>query len=159
MAINPLLKSICELPEVLRRVQADLTGPKLDQVKHVAQLLEIADEAALTSMGSAFYSLMPMHEALERAAFLCGRAFVSGRFRGRPVSDDLGKGLSEHPPTAFTWVPQDQSGACFETLRLGLEVPWMMIALALYFQLTFYQTVIARGIKPGEILDEGWVVA
>ena len=34
----------------------------------------------------------------------------------------------------------------------------MMIALALYFQLTFYQTVIARGIKPGEILDEGWVV-
>ena len=46
--MNPLLKNIYEQPEELRRVLADLTGPKLDQVKHVAQLLEIADEVVLT---------------------------------------------------------------------------------------------------------------
>lgn len=348
--MNPLLKNIYEQPEELRRVLADLTGPKLDQVKHVAQLLEIADEVVLTSMGSAFYSLMPMHEALERAGkrsrlvetadlihypeklsrnavyvmmsrsgesrevadfsaylkehgylcvaitmtpdstmaknatvvlhdvssydeIVCIKAYSTMVLTGLVCVAMMGRkefdpALSAKLNAAFDWMgahkedilnqweqvpfldkphnfyllsrgfgmyvmrscslwveetakvcanfmsidnfyhgpmeinrwagrlscvtaplyldvfgdgrsqmiwekvcqntpnciyvgpagPQNQGGACFETPQLGLEDPWMMIVLALYFQLMSYQTAIARGIKPGEFLDEGWVV-
>lgn len=61
---NVLLKNIYEQPQELKNVLTDLCGPKLDQVREISGLMQIAGEIVLTSMGSAFYSLMPMYEAL-----------------------------------------------------------------------------------------------
>ncbi len=61
---NVLLQNIFEQPLELRKVLEDLSGPKLETVLHISNLMRISDEIVLTSMGSAFYSLMPMYEAL-----------------------------------------------------------------------------------------------
>ena len=62
---NVLLTNIFEQPSELKKVLDDLCGPKLEQVRHISNLMQIADEIVLTSMGSALYSLMPMYEALK----------------------------------------------------------------------------------------------
>ena len=62
---NVLLTNIFEQPGELKKVLDDLCGPKLDQVRQISNLMQIADEIVLTSMGSALYSLMPMYEALK----------------------------------------------------------------------------------------------
>ena len=61
---NAVLRNIYEQPTELERVLDDLTGEKLDQLHTCAALLDLAGEIVLTSMGSAFYSLMPMYEEL-----------------------------------------------------------------------------------------------
>ena len=63
-SINPLLENIYEQPGELARVLDDLTGPRLDRVRQISHLLRSANEVILSSMGSAFYSLMPMYEML-----------------------------------------------------------------------------------------------
>lgn len=67
--MNVLLQNIFEQPLELKKVLDDLTGPKLECVKQISGLMQIADEIVLTSMGSAFYSLMPMYEALKAAGY------------------------------------------------------------------------------------------
>lgn len=62
--INPILENIYQQPEELHRVLNDLTTDRLETVKEVARLANLASEIVLTSMGSALYSLMPMYEAL-----------------------------------------------------------------------------------------------
>lgn len=62
--MNVLLQNIYEQPSELKKVLDDLCGPKLAQVKEICNMLQIAEEIVLTSMGSAIYSLMPMYEAL-----------------------------------------------------------------------------------------------
>jgi len=62
--MNVLLQNIFEQPSELKKVLDDLRGPKLEDVRRISNLMQIADEIVLTSMGSAFYSLMPMYEAL-----------------------------------------------------------------------------------------------
>lgn len=62
--MNVLLKNIFEQPSELKRVLDDLSGPKLEQVRQISYMMQIANEIVLTSMGSAFYSLMPMYEEL-----------------------------------------------------------------------------------------------
>ena len=62
---NVLLTNIFEQPGELKKVLDDLRGPKIEQVRHISNLMQIADEIVLTSMGSALYSLMPMYEALK----------------------------------------------------------------------------------------------
>ena len=62
---NVLLTNIFEQPSELKKVLDDLRGPKLEQVRQISNLMQIADEIVLTSMGSALYSLMPMYEALK----------------------------------------------------------------------------------------------
>ena len=61
---NALLQNIYEQPLELKKVLDDLCGPKLEKVFLISNLMRIADEIVLTSMGSAFYSMMPMYEAL-----------------------------------------------------------------------------------------------
>lgn len=63
--MNVLLKNIYEQPGELKKVLDDLCGPKLETVREISRLMQIADEIVLTSMGSALYSLMPMYEALK----------------------------------------------------------------------------------------------
>lgn len=63
--MNVLLQNIFEQPSELKRVLDDLRGPKLETVRHISNMMQIADEIVLTSMGSAFYSLMPMYEELQ----------------------------------------------------------------------------------------------
>ncbi len=63
--MNVLLQNIYEQPSELKKVLDDLRGPKLDKAREISHLMQIADEIVLTSMGSAFYSLMPMYEALQ----------------------------------------------------------------------------------------------
>ena len=62
--MNPLLRNIYEQPSELERVLDDLIGPKLDQLRELARVMALSGEIVLTSMGSAFYSLMPMYEEL-----------------------------------------------------------------------------------------------
>lgn len=66
--MNVLLKNIYEQPSELRKVLDDLRGPKFEQVKHISNMMQVANEIVLTSMGSAFYSLMPMYELLQSMA-------------------------------------------------------------------------------------------
>ena len=63
--MNVLLQNIFEQPSELKRVLDDLRGPKLETVRQISNMMQIADEIVLTSMGSAFYSLMPMYEELQ----------------------------------------------------------------------------------------------
>ena len=63
--MNVLLQNIYEQPSQLRKVLDDLRGPKLETVRHISHMMQVANEIVLTSMGSAFYSLMPMYEALQ----------------------------------------------------------------------------------------------
>jgi glucosamine 6-phosphate synthetase-like amidotransferase/phosphosugar isomerase protein len=63
--VNALLQDIYAQPSELRKVLDDLSEPKLKEVIRIAQMLSVADEIVLTSMGSAFYSLMPMYDALK----------------------------------------------------------------------------------------------
>lgn len=63
--MNVLLQNIFEQPSELKRVLDDLRGSKLETVCQIAHLMQIANEIVLTSMGSAFYSLMPMYEELQ----------------------------------------------------------------------------------------------
>ncbi|MBQ3089380.1 MAG: SIS domain-containing protein [Oscillospiraceae bacterium] len=65
--MNVLLKNIFEQPYELNRVLTDLCTDKLDQVRELSRKMTMAKEIVLTSMGSAFYSLMPMYEALLEA--------------------------------------------------------------------------------------------
>ncbi|MCI8834044.1 MAG: SIS domain-containing protein [Ruminococcus sp.] len=67
--MNVLLQNIFEQPLELKKVLDDLAGPKLECVKQISGLMQIADEIVLTSMGSAFYSLMPMYEALKATGY------------------------------------------------------------------------------------------
>lgn len=62
--MNVLLQNIFEQPSELKRVLDDLRGPKLEVVRQISHFMQNADEIVLTSMGSAFYSLMPMYEAI-----------------------------------------------------------------------------------------------
>ncbi len=62
--MNELIKNICEQPEELRRVLAHLADAT--QVARVAEELNAAQKIVLTSMGSAYYSLLPMYYALDR---------------------------------------------------------------------------------------------
>ena len=82
--MNVLLKNIYEQPGELKKVLDDLCGPKLDTVRQISTLMQIADEIVLTSMGSALYSLMPMYEAL--------KAFTSKR-----VTLEETANLIQHP--------------------------------------------------------------
>ena len=61
--MNPILRNIYEQPAELERVLDDLITDKLGQLHDIARILSLAGELVLTSMGSAFYSLMPMYEA------------------------------------------------------------------------------------------------
>ena len=63
--MNVLLKNIFEQPSELKSVLDDLRGPKLEQVRQISHMMQISNEIVLTSMGSAFYSLMPMYEELQ----------------------------------------------------------------------------------------------
>ncbi len=67
--MNPILRNIYEQPAELGRVLDDLTGPKLDQLRDLARVMSLAGEIVLTSMGSAFYSLMPMYEELRERGY------------------------------------------------------------------------------------------
>ena len=67
--MNPILRNIYEQPAELERVLDDLTGPKLDQVRELARIMALSGEIVLTSMGSAFYSLMPMYEELRERGY------------------------------------------------------------------------------------------
>lgn len=71
--MNPILRNIYEQPAELERVFNDLTGPKLEELRQLARLMNDASELVLTSMGSAFYSLMPAYEELRA----CGHRNVS----------------------------------------------------------------------------------
>ncbi|RVU98101.1 hypothetical protein EII22_03240 [Coriobacteriales bacterium OH1046] len=62
--MNPILENIYEQPAELHRVLDDLIGPKLGQLREFSRIVDLAGEVVLTSMGSAFYSLMPMYEAM-----------------------------------------------------------------------------------------------
>jgi glucosamine 6-phosphate synthetase-like amidotransferase/phosphosugar isomerase protein len=63
--MNVLLQNIFEQPSELRKVLDDLRGPKMETVRLISHMMQISNEIVLTSMGSAFYSLMPMYEALQ----------------------------------------------------------------------------------------------
>lgn len=67
--MNVLLQNIYEQPSELKKVLDDLCGPKLEKVREINNLMQIADEIVLTSMGSAFYSLMPMYESLKEVGY------------------------------------------------------------------------------------------
>ena len=67
--MNVLLQNIFEQPLELKKVLDDLKGPKLESVRQICSLMQTAGEIVLTSMGSAFYSLMPMYEALKAAGY------------------------------------------------------------------------------------------
>lgn len=62
--MNPILQNIYEQPGELDRVLDDLAGDKLDVVRRICRLMDLAGEVVLTSMGSALYSCMPAYEAL-----------------------------------------------------------------------------------------------
>lgn len=62
--MNPLLENIYEQPLELNRVLDDLIGPKLEHLRDLSRIISLSEEVVLTSMGSAFYSLMPMYEAM-----------------------------------------------------------------------------------------------
>ena len=67
--MNPILMNIYEQPAELARVLDDLTGPKLDQLRDLARIMALSGEIVLTSMGSAFYSLMPAYEELRARGY------------------------------------------------------------------------------------------
>lgn len=65
MTMNVLLQNIYEQPLELKKVLKDLSEEKIEEVRGISKLMLEAKEIVLTSMGSAFYSLMPMYEALK----------------------------------------------------------------------------------------------
>ena len=62
--MNPFLNDIFSQPVELQRVLRSLLTQYSGQVRTVAKMLESAEEIVLTSMGSAYYSLIPMYYAL-----------------------------------------------------------------------------------------------
>lgn len=62
--MNVLLQNMYEQPSELKRVLDDLCGSKLETVRTICAQMQASDKIVLTSMGSAYYSLMPMYEAL-----------------------------------------------------------------------------------------------
>lgn len=62
--MNPFLTDIYSQPSELKKVLRSLLAEYSQQVRQVADMLTRAEEIVLTSMGSAYYSLMPMYYAL-----------------------------------------------------------------------------------------------
>ena len=62
--MNVLLQNMYEQPSQLKRVLEDLCGSKLEPVRTICGQLQASDIIVLTSMGSAYYSLMTLYEAL-----------------------------------------------------------------------------------------------
>lgn len=62
--MNPFLKDIFDQPSELKKVLESVTTKEIQNLKKIAEMLDHAEEIILTSMGSAYYSLMPMYYAL-----------------------------------------------------------------------------------------------
>ncbi len=64
--MNDYLKNVFEQPKELEKVVNVLCEEELAEVKQIAGLMTVAEDIVLTSMGSAYNSLMPMYYALRR---------------------------------------------------------------------------------------------
>lgn len=64
--MNDYLKNVFEQPQELKKVMRELTEGECPEIKQIANLLTVSEEIILTSMGSAYNSLMPMYYALLR---------------------------------------------------------------------------------------------
>lgn len=64
--MNDYLKNVFEQPQELKKVMKNLTEGGGSEIKQIANLLTVSEEIVLTSMGSAYNSLMPMYYALLR---------------------------------------------------------------------------------------------
>lgn len=62
--MNDYLKNVLEQPKELKKVLETLIKEDYLRVKEIANLLTVSEEIVLTSMGSAYNSLMPMYYAL-----------------------------------------------------------------------------------------------
>lgn len=67
--MNAFLNDIFEQPKELKKVLLSLEKEYSGQVERIALLIKEAEEIVLTSMGSAYYSLMPMYYALARRGY------------------------------------------------------------------------------------------
>ena len=67
--MNPFLNDIYTQPSELKKVLSSLISEYQDQVYNIAHMLKTASEIVLTSMGSAYYSLMPMYYYLLRKGY------------------------------------------------------------------------------------------
>ncbi len=61
--MNDYLKNVFEQPQELKKVMKVLTE-ECPEIRQIANLLTVSEEIILTSMGSAYNSLMPMYYAL-----------------------------------------------------------------------------------------------
>ncbi len=64
--MDDYLKNVYEQPKELEKVMRVLVEEECAEVKQIANLLTVSEEIVLTSMGSAYNSLMPMYYALLR---------------------------------------------------------------------------------------------
>lgn len=64
--MNDYLKNVFEQPKELEKVLTTLCEEENAKVKQIGELMTVAEEIVLTSMGSAYNSLMPMYYALRR---------------------------------------------------------------------------------------------
>ncbi len=62
--MNDYLKNVFEQPQELKKVMKALTEEECPEIRQIANLLTVSEEIILTSMGSAYNSLMPMYYAL-----------------------------------------------------------------------------------------------
>ena len=64
--MDAYLTNVMEQPEELRKVFGQLLNENLKAVKKIADLLTVSGEIVLTSMGSAYNSLLPMYYGLRK---------------------------------------------------------------------------------------------
>ena len=64
--MNRYLQDIFDQPETLQTVLDYCLGPGRDELERAGRILSSARRVVVTSMGSAFYSSMPLHYALSR---------------------------------------------------------------------------------------------
>ncbi len=85
--MNVYLKDILDQPGELKKVLKSLNEEYSKQVGQVAALLKLANEIVLTSMGSAYYSLIPMYYALVRRGYAVSLIEASELLRNQEQLD------------------------------------------------------------------------
>lgn len=105
--MNAFLKDIFAQPGELKKVLKSLEEEYSEQVEKIALLINQAKEVVLTSMGSAYYSLMPMYYALSRRGYRVTLAESAELLRAR-----------EQLAREKLYILMSRSGESYEISRL-----------------------------------------
>ena len=85
--MNRFLQDILDQPEELRQVLRYSLSDEYSKIKQAAELIRSSERVVLTSMGSAIFSLMPMHSYLAKLHSNCQLIETSELLVSNPFPD------------------------------------------------------------------------